>query len=481
MAHIQPVHEAIQNPHAKAARTGQLASTVLLAISGIAMAALYALDPQGFLLQANHPALAIIGSVGATALASFVLITVLRCCANRKNGERSIAPDVNDPLNACVSNSGVHPTGSIAIESAAPIVLNDPLALELVALINSTIDEVENLILAFNAAYYSAFNEKLANEAEIRAGMQTMKSLVIGQATKKLHNKQMLVADGLNMLLSDMIDGPRFNGNLNMSPQNFITSLPQILKNSSHPPVQECIEGIFTQIAKSEDLDKDQAFTDLLQAIQKAFNDALAKQNAKPKEKRTEKEQQEINALVNIYLEKRKALFAYLLQTTLTPEQVEAFAPLVLEATIKGFFADFNTKFLVPLLGGFDKEGLFNATKTKAGVIALKAAPETIFDVLDKFELLKMDNLPINPADKEPFIKAAKQLSTSLANPIFYLISPLWGYGKFQKGVQALLEDKDKKLTPPNLDVSKTAWREYVTAYTAYLKTFTAELGALKF
>ncbi len=483
MAHISLNQAATQqNPYINASRTGQLASTVLFTITGIAMAALYALNPQGFLLQANYPALAILGSVGAAALASFVVNTVINCCASRKNVEEleEIVPRVDDPLQVSATNSGVHRIEASApslVGPAAPIVLQDPLSLELLDCINDTIDEVEKLILAFNAAYYRADGKKKPeNEDEIRKGMLSLKTLIKEQAPKILNDKQKLVVNGINALLTKLADNSLILDNRNKTPKEFITSLPTILIDpttidSDDTQDYEHINKMLTQISANPDLlQKDgciDAINELLQASRNYATEYLAKEGLD----KTKKDAEDLEALANTFIEKRNALFAYLLKKALTPDQVEDFVSHVFNCSAKVIFASANNILLI-LIGGFGEEGRFNTSTFKTAMLAATTAPETTCS----------QALPADFPHRQELLQPAKTLLSALSNPLYYATCvPLmsWGPHAFYKGIKNLFEDQ--KMAPPDLDPETTDWRGYMEGYTTYLQLFTTRLNTMKF
>lgn len=491
---IQPNHETLQHPYAKAAQTGQLASAVLMAITGIAIAALYAMDPQGFLLQANRPALAILGSVGSAALAGFVVSTLVHYCANRKTVEEpKTAPAITDPLNASASNSIPQPQANKS-EATAPIkkpdpILTDPLALQLVALIASTMDEVENLILAFNAAYYRAEGKNQPeNEAKIRQATLILKKLIISLATEKLHvifqNKQVRVVMSINPHLPSMINNDLILENLTKTPDQFLALLSGMLTvpaeiTPAQPAVCACVPGIFAQIAAHPSPDQQTAFSESFKALQTAYSNYASLEKTTPQDNKTIEHQEALEQLWTIFYEKRDELFTNLLKAATTPEEVDAWANLLLDAYVKGIF-EYVNDILAALFKGFDKEGIFNQAWYKPMVFGATTAPETACDK-------GFGYLPPAFPHREEGLAIAKMLLSALANPLYYATCipvnlKFWGDPEphaFYKGVKTLLEDKGKKLTPPLLDPKTSDWKGYVAAYTTYLQTFTAELAAM--
>ena len=512
MAHnIPPNRDVIQqDPYAHASRNGQVASTLLFAITAIAMAALYALNPQGFLLQANYPALAILGSVGAAALISFVVNTIIYCVASRKNGEdlkkitsvhrsgpiQDLPGDNFDfpengslqATNNATSASHLEPLTSVKRPGAVPLEVE--FQNELISHIEAAVEDLTNLVIAFNAAYYRADQKKVEKLDEIRQSMETVKQLVTTQAKEKFQDTWQLVTLGIGSILFNVINDRNLIALRNKTPQEFIQSLPTILMDENqidetdHPGNRQVlvhIQKIFNTIAGHEELAANPTFNKKLLELQKIcidYSDLDQKWNNTAKIERTAEQKEILLKSGSIYYQKRFELINYLLIATkpIGLDEANAWAHPVLDATIKQSFLNINNLLLTPFLEGFGEKGIFIEHSGK--ILAATSAPDATSNLIFTF-------FPPDMPHKTKIQTLIQTLLPILANPIYYAtckpisLNPWAEPHVFYKAFKKLLEDKT--MTPPDLDPTTLDGGGYVKAYRAYLNLFTERLNEMKF
>lgn len=553
-------------PHvySQAAHNGQVASTVLFLITGIALAALYALNPHDFLLPANYPAFAVIGSVATGSLACFVISTVIRCRTGHRVAElsnkepdnsfsaktkleRAYVQDSNDSVKIRSSDSTkqepdndsqipaqpnrlhVRPqttkltvTDSKSVAPPIPII-SDPLAEELMKIKEESWQEIEKLILAFNGAYYRAEKKQPQHEKEIRDGLAILKGIATTKAIEKFQDKPKLVLEGVNSLLPDLIYEPaclRTDANQwVVSPPSFLVE-PKIDGESVDPThlvkqsVFSIIQEVFHLISQRKDLAHDQDYQSLWTKWKESSKDYFAKRESinkktnNDKNKRTTTQKKELANLATDYCEKRDALFSYLIETTtISSEQADAWAPLILDATVKCTAIQKRGDIIKNLSGfgpdgfkGMDKDGLRDGDfRTK--VYGATTAPGLTYSVIES-ELVKAtkeakEGKPIPPQTQQYInetMRAVKILLPALANPVFYatcpsnqlaitatpsFMSPAPSFHPLYTKLQEICTDS--QMAPPILDPARDDWRAYLSAYNAYIRRFTTRINALTF
>lgn len=629
MANFNPQIERKQiqwDVYSKVAQNGQIASGLLFVIAAVAAAAMYALNPQAFLLPANYPALVTLGAVGGFAFVSFAISTVVRCCAWRKNckglAHRLIkqgdaapqvvvinppspppAPEEADqspvfvPVSDSVPASPVAPplesapvdsndsSSSYATESsslssaddndddigmfedmaiASQDFSRDPLQVsppsssssaasssssvdeassssearppvepisveELQKLIPGIMDEIENLLLAFNAAYYRADKSKSTKKVpEIKEGMRLLKDLV----NRLVNDKRQLMLGSFLGAFGPLLNASPLLSYLDKTPQEFIYLIPSLFQanladvDPDLKPIYGCVQEMANLMAARQDLAQDKQFLLLLKDLKQAYADykkieatvdslkpqydtqvstlrkkyqeELTRLAAKKKldesskkdllqkldkdkaaleySKQSEKKQEAGGK----YFDARRALFGYLLDTTKIDQAVwERWAtqiiPTYLERAKLRIFTDIVPDILNDLFTGHQKNGVFKENEGK--ILAATTASGPILLIVE--QMLK--KLPFGKIYKEGLYQAIKKLLPALSNPFYYATcTPMFSSTphRFYVGVKALFEDKS--MTPPQFEEEAT-WPEYLQTYIQYLQKFTKRLNEMTF